>query len=281
MKVCVVVIWFNPNQKNWEVIENYLPFIDKCIIVDNSNIDNKLLIKTNTNKVIYISNLQNLGIAEALNIGCKKADSLKYKWVLTMDDDSFFDKKNYNNYLEEIKNIIKKDKNAVSFSPNFSMNKKNGYSKTNRIISSGNLVSLDVLKSLNYYRKELFLYEVDIDLSYRIFLKGYNLYEIHNVNMNHNVFDSPLKIKIFRKTYNIRRDDSPESKYYLMRNGLLMNKEYFSIRKNNFFTYYLFPLRLFLKVIFFEHNKKTKLKYLFKAISDFKKGRFGKCPLSK
>jgi rhamnosyltransferase len=279
MKVCAIVIWFNPTQKNWEVIQKYLSFVDKCIIVDNSNKDNSFLINKKFKKIVYIPNLDNFGIAKALNIGCKKAKSIGFNWVLTMDDDSFFDKKNYDNYLREVKKIIKEDKKAVSFSPNFSKNKSSPFSKVNRIITSGNLIKLSVLNSIGYYREDLFIYEVDIDLSYRLFNQGYKLYELHNIQMHHNIFDSPLKLNLFFKEYNIRKKDSPESKYYLLRNGLLMNKEYFNIRKNEFFKYYFFPLRLLIKIILFEEKKIKKLKYFFRGYIDFKKRRFGKCPL--
>ena len=65
MKIAGVTVLYNPNQEVIKNIKNYLPYIEKLYLVDNSpNKDNKKL-KINS-KIKYINNHKNLGIAEAL-----------------------------------------------------------------------------------------------------------------------------------------------------------------------------------------------------------------------
>lgn len=42
-------------------------------------------------KIQYIPLYDNKGLAVALNVGCRKAAQLDYEYVLTMDQDSYFD----------------------------------------------------------------------------------------------------------------------------------------------------------------------------------------------
>ena len=76
MNVCAVVVWYNPNKNMWKNISNYLPSLDKCIVVDNSDKDNSKLIESRSKKIIYLPNKENLGIAKALNQGCEIAEKI-------------------------------------------------------------------------------------------------------------------------------------------------------------------------------------------------------------
>ncbi len=281
MRICSITIWYNPDKEVAKTFLKNLPLTDLSIIVDNSKEDNHKLIKSNSKKIIYLPNRNNLGIAKALNIGCELAEKKGFKWVLTMDDDSFFDKEEYKRYILEIKKILLKDKKAVSFSPNIDGRKKKGGIRVNRIISSGNILNLNVWKKVGGFREDFFIYEVDIEMCYKLLSRGYHLYKICSVKMNHNIFDTPLKIKIFSKVYRIRKDDSPASKYYLVRNGLQMNKEFLRLKKEYGDLFPLFPLKLLLKVILFENQKIKKIRYIIRGYIDYKKRSFGKCPLER
>lgn len=98
MKIVAVVIWFNPNKSMFENICSYSKYVFKTIIIDNSTIDNSVLIEANEN-IEYISLNKNFGIAAALNIGYKRAEALESDWVLTMDQDSSFSDIDIKNYL--------------------------------------------------------------------------------------------------------------------------------------------------------------------------------------
>ena len=86
-----VTVWYNPSPQDVNSIKSYNSFFDKIYIIDNSSKDNGELAGQISNAV-YLPNNENLGIARALNIGCKKAMGDGFKWVMTMDQDSSWNK---------------------------------------------------------------------------------------------------------------------------------------------------------------------------------------------
>ena len=90
MKLAGVVVWYNPSKKDIKNIDSYIKAVDKLYIVDNSENGSNESKIPNSKKVEYIYQNENLGIAKALNIACYKAIKEKYKFILTMDQDSCF-----------------------------------------------------------------------------------------------------------------------------------------------------------------------------------------------
>ena len=86
MKIAAVVVFYNPSRENIKNIEKYIDTIDKLYVVDNTD-DDKIRINS-SKKIEYIKLGENKGIASALNIGAKKAIENKYKYLLTLDQDS-------------------------------------------------------------------------------------------------------------------------------------------------------------------------------------------------
>ena len=95
------------NIKKYILLENiktYSKFVDKVIVVDNSDRDNSLKdIQDST--ISYIKLNGNEGIAKGLNVGIKYAIENGYLYVLTMDQDSSFS----NNLIDEYSKNEKQD----------------------------------------------------------------------------------------------------------------------------------------------------------------------------
>ena len=110
MKVAGIVTLYNPDNEVKKNIESYLSDLDKLYIIDNTpNKDNKQVIPS-SNKIVYLPQDDNVGVATALNIGAKKAINDKYNWLLTMDQDSIFPTKDY----PKIYQLIEKYKDTYS-----------------------------------------------------------------------------------------------------------------------------------------------------------------------
>ncbi len=90
MNIAAVVIWFNPSLEFLENIKSYSKHVQKIIIVDNSDIDNSILLEE-VPDIDYIPCLKNIGVASALNVGYERALASGAEWVLSMDQDSWFD----------------------------------------------------------------------------------------------------------------------------------------------------------------------------------------------
>ena len=110
MKICSIVVLYEPENKEIENILDYIGSVDKAYILDNSiksreKIVNELLSIYGENKKIeYIHFHKNIGLCKALNYGMKLAKDENFEWALLMDSDSSFNTNVvnvYKNYIRE------------------------------------------------------------------------------------------------------------------------------------------------------------------------------------
>ena len=105
MKIEGVVVLYNPNKNIIDNIKTYINEVETLYVIDNSSEkDNSLIneIKQLSQKCLYIDNFSNKGIAYALNMGVKLAIKESSDWLLTMDQDSKFEKNDLFKLIESI-----------------------------------------------------------------------------------------------------------------------------------------------------------------------------------
>ncbi|MGL5125358.1 MAG: glycosyltransferase [Fusobacteriaceae bacterium] len=270
MKISGVVVWYNPTAEEVNNIKSYIDELNSLFIVDNSDISNLSLLDElgNKQKINYIPNYENLGIAKALNIGCEKAITEKNEWILTMDQDSSFNN-NFDTFLTSIKDKLSKNEKIAIFAPKTSILKNGGYK--NKVITSGNLVQLKAWREVDGFQEDFFIDEVDHDFSFRISKKGYSIYQFNNVIMKPKLGDSK-SFEIFGKKIFSSMNHGYIRKYYITRNRFEMIQRYPEIKKE----YLNAIMRDFIKMVLIEKNKFLKVKYCLKGYLDYKKQKFGK-----
>lgn len=266
LKICSLTIWFNPGEQEKINIESYRKDVECIIIVDNSEKENYKLIQ-HLNNVIYISNKENLGIATALNMGCKKAIELGFDWILTMDQDSSF-KTVFKDYRNKAEKMINLSNEIGLFAAKTSENEEHGY--VDSVITSGNLVRLKAFNQVEGFDESFFIDEVDHDFCNRLRKKGYKIYKFEDVILNHKIGNSRI-IRIFGKEI-IVLNHNYIRKYYISRNRFYMSKRYPEYSKD----YMKQNLIDFIKIILGEKDKIRKIKYMIKGYLDFKKNMKGK-----
>ena len=85
-KIAAGIVLYNPNAERFTAcLTKLIKQLDRIYIYDNNEISNVVI---NSNKIVYISEKQNKGIAYALNRIMEKAKEDGYSWVITMDQDS-------------------------------------------------------------------------------------------------------------------------------------------------------------------------------------------------
>ena len=302
MKIAAVTVWFNPSEKEkLKFLNNaktYEEYVEKIFVVDNSKYDNSEIVK-NLDKYIYIYNGNKNGIAGALNAGCRKAVENNFDWVLTMDQDSFFQEEQINNFIIKSKEIIANNPQIASIAPAIKNStseedlsletclksiiknqlKKiglNNQKKTitypqqtlfdykERVITSGNLINLDIWKKVEGFYELLFIDNVDFDFCYKLTRNNYKIIMFNNIFMNHNLGISQDKISLFKRKTPLENDFRL---YYIIRNLLIDNyrfpeyKQYHTeLIKKFLFDYLINTIPPFYKVI-----------TVFKAYKDYKK----------
>jgi rhamnosyltransferase len=289
-----VVIWYNPEKLGeGTAIKNILTysiFFTKVYIIDNSIEDNSKLANQIPNSR-YFPNFENLGIAKALNQGCEAAINDGHVWAMTMDQDSSWDSKYILEYINEVNRIHQIDNLARSFSPNTvhqnevhsilgtikrSFLKKREVKKKNheksefeyvdRVISSGNIINLEMWKTIGSFNNDLFINDVDYDFCYRVIQNGYKIVKIHKCNMNH--VDGEPRRSFFPHAFWYHE----ERIYYLVRNKYFILKNYPQFAEK--YKYKQTIGKLLLEKLFFLEFK--DLKYALKGISDGKHNIYGK-----
>jgi len=276
MKLAGVVIWYNPSDKDVKNIETYIDGVDKLYIVDNTegkgNKDRVLKSK----KIEYIFQNENMGIAKALNLACEKAIDDNYKYILTMDQDSSF----HNNDLEQMKDIAsKKDLSKIGIISPWHKTKLKVEKPKEKIdypldvMTSGNILNLEIYKELKGFKEFLFIDGVDIEYCLNLKKNNYKVMRINSIEMEHDLGDIFYR-KIFKKEFMCDNHNYLRV-YYMARNYRYIRKEYRDIAPE--FCDILVKIKgLIFKIIFYEKDKYRKLRSIVLGIRDYKKQKYGK-----
>ena len=165
MKLAGVVVLYNPDQKVINNINSYIDELDTLYLVDNSSTDNSTLFTHE--KVEYIPLQKNTGIAHALNVGARKAIDHNFHYLLTMDQDSMFEK----NALKNMKSIIDADeeKDQVGIYSPFHKTAisepvpEELFTSPLVVMTSGNIINLDIYKCVEGFKEWMFIDCVDFE----------------------------------------------------------------------------------------------------------------------
>ena len=278
MNYAAIIVLYNP--QNYEnVINNnlilYSSVFKNIYIIDNSQNNNSKIIQ-GLNNCIYIPLYENKGIATALNIGCQSALNDGFEWVLTMDQDSVWDKETLIKYIEFTSSILNKynDVKSVAALPNinhslvhdilsiFKSQKKSDYVFCDRCICSGNFIELNTWKSLNGFYENLFIDEVDFDYCYRLRVNGYRIIQTYNYIFNHTIGNGKKAIIPGTFKHGMFRF------YYMIRNRFYIIKKYPEFAKK--FHYKIYMIILYLQKCLLDKNRKENKKIYIKAKEDSK-----------
>jgi rhamnosyltransferase len=277
----VVVLYYPDEKELLRNVSSYLPFIDKLFVVDNTDqadlasVQLKLSGLQNTE---YIANKANEGIAAALNTGASMALENGYGWLLTMDQDSFFEEEQAEQYFSFFeKELSNKDEVAIVSPSHFRLTaiaNKEAYSDLVSVMTSGNLLRLSAWKEINGFDEKLFIDEVDHEYCYRIKKKGYRIVQMNHVFLNHQLGTKKEGGYLGSIAKRPRTIHSSRRVYFMVRNYLYVRKKYKKsfpdeFRKKDKALLVALKNNLFFSGKFIENLTSARKGYL-----DFKKGNF-------
>ncbi len=278
-KIAGVVILYFPGENIIENINSYIDQTDYLIISDNSdelNINVKSYFEKN-NKVEYIFNKGNFGVATCLNLAANKAIEKGFDYLLTMDQDS----KAPANLVDR---LFKKVTESTQFgiaSPLHS-NKFNTHLKkindseeyVNTIMTSGNLLSLKAYNSVGPFQEDFFIDYVDIEYCFRLKKYGYKVVRLNDLILEHDEGNLTIK-KMFSKVF-YPINNTPLRYYYKTRNLFYLRNLYKHEFKDLLRIEGLVYIKNIGKMILFEDHKFQKINMILTGILDYirkKKGR--------
>ena len=275
MKIAGVVVWYNPIESDINNIYSYIDYVDKLYIIDNTE-GNSNKDKINNPKIEYIFNNENIGIASALNLGANKAIEEGYDYLLTMDQDSKFN----NNDLEKLINISSKydltDVGIISPWHNTKLKVEKPVDEISYpldVMTSGNILNLDIYKKIGGFKDFLFIDGVDIEYCLNLKKNNYKVMQVNTIELEHNLGDIFYRKFLWKEfmcdNHNYIRI------YYMCRNYRYIRDNYKDIA-NEFCNRLVKIKGLIFKIIFYEKDKYRKLKSIRRGIKDYKKGKYGK-----
>jgi rhamnosyltransferase len=290
--IASVVVLYNPDDRVYDNILSFSSGVEVIYIVDNSDKKdcfNVKKLKKISEKIRYIKNEENFGIAYALNQGADLAVNDGYLWLLTLDQDSRVKPDMINNLLDYLKSNDTSKIGIISSFHEVKFSKKlpiGEYEHVLETMTSGNILNLEVFKIMGHFINELFIDSVDHEYCLRLNKNGFKVIIVNSARLVHplgdrksgrflrirNLFKMNSPLMIWR-TYN---NHNYIRKYYIVRNRFYVSKMY----KKEFPEYRKKMIRTVfdevINVIMFEHDKFTKLKSMLIGYIDYKRGFLGK-----
>lgn len=279
-KLSAVVILYNPKPETIEYIRSYLPYVDKLYAIDNSEVKSAISDQiAGFDKIVYLDNNENYGIAKPLNQACKLAIEDGFNWLLTMDQDSSFSQNNILAYINCWEGLGGKEQIAMT-GVEF-IKKENGevnctYTEVTSLITSGSMINLALFTEIGPFDEALFIDQVDLEYCYRAILKGYKIIKLNNIFFTHSLGVSSLHKSLKNLKNTSRSLHSPLRIYYITRNYFYIKSKY---KKNFSREIYESKKDLFIRLknnLLYGKQKVMVINYFLKGIIDFKRKKMGK-----
>ena len=278
--VCAVVVTFNPVSDfvpNLSLINSQ---VEHIVIVDNGSSAATLSLLDSVQEQFcctIIRNKMNLGIAAALNQGCRFAVEHDFAWIVTFDQDSTVTE----NFIQALLLDAAQVKDLGMISPRYVDRRSNNAiplpkTSSGRLITtltSGRLLRTDSYIKAGPFNESLFIDCVDIEYCLRLRSMERCIAESGNAVLLHSLGKTTFH-KVLGRNLPVT-NHSPTRRYYMTRNSLYVSFQYPRerswIRHNRLNTFIDA-----MKILLFEKQKLAKLRFMIKGIVDCLRGRMGK-----
>lgn len=268
-----MVTTYSPSCELSDRLLSLLEQVDRIILVDDSG-NNSIKLQYNSDSIIVIKNLINVGIAESLNKGVSLAGELEYKYVLTLDDDTdlSFD------YVSLLYKHLEVNGNTVGLVNGCfnSFEYASDVIKKHAVITSGSLFKYQTFVKVGGFSNEMFIDLVDFDFCLKIKKVNESVNVLTKANFKHQIGESLTGSKkilgLEFETYN----HAPFRIYYQTRNVFYILRQHFIT--NPIYCLYLSRTLLFLpfNIFLFQTEKLIKLKNYVYGVSHGFCGKWGR-----
>lgn len=272
MKLAGVVVLYQPNEEVFLNILSYVKELDVLYAVDNS--DNSLSDKwiewlKGFPNIKYKAFGENMGIAYALNYAAKRCQS--YHYLLTMDQDSAFAPGDVVKYKKKIEDLSRHDVAIYAVVPDGNPGEPEATKFEKRVITSGSIVDLSIMRQIGGFADELFIDYVDFEYCYRVSKYGYKILRFGDIFLNHHLGELKT-FKRFGRTHVLHVHNALR-RYYMTRNCVYLLRKY----PGRNFHKFKQELRIPKRILLYEDNKTEKLKAWALGFKDGILGNMGKC----
>ncbi|QKZ11937.1 glycosyltransferase [Spirosoma sp. KUDC1026] len=277
--VAGMITLYNSQPAVIDNIQFIIDQVERLYIVDNSEITDSKLVENLlaiSQKVNYISNKGNLGIARALNVAANAALADGFAYLLLMDDDSEAPANLVSELLGVYSVTSSTEIGIVAAQSDPSVPNTNSVKDVLTIITSGSLLNLEAYKSVGPFLEDLFIDWVDLEYCFRLQQHGYKVLVHDGVRLNHRLGTFQTK-RLFGLLPIRWRSHSPTRLYYKFRNSQYVMRQYRRQVPLSFVGSIYYELgRDLVKILFVETNKRIYLASIWMALNDGFRGKLGK-----
>lgn len=234
-KFACIIIWYKPSEdiiNKWKLIIDEYKENGHFIIVDNTPIE--YINKDTSCQIVdsmYICLNQNLGIAEAQNIGIRRALEMKSEYIFFFDQDSEVPPMYFKNMIEIYVRIKSKISTPLILGPkSVSINQNVDYrvkeqsnienfSIVESVLSSGSVINTEVIEQVGLMMSSLFIDQVDHEYCYRAGSKNVPTVVCNEVILHHQIGNKVINLLGINFIIS-----APFRYYYQFRNSIVLLK---------------------------------------------------------
>jgi len=220
IRIAAVTILYHPSESIIQNLLSYCRDVEVLFIMDNSDKNNPLIQeKLPFPNIVYLHDGMNEGIAKRLNQAAALAMAKGFHWMLTMDQDSYFELGAFPQFVSYINSCELKNSTAV-FGVNYAepVIGKCEFREVPLVITSGSILNLKIFEKIGYFDENLFIDEVDSEYCYRVRLSGFKILECTGINLHHLLGEIKMGRSLKSGKYTPRRLHAPIRLYYMVRN---------------------------------------------------------------
>jgi rhamnosyltransferase len=283
--VCGVVVTFRPRPEDIDNFAKLRPQVQGLVVVDNgSSQEKRSLLRAASREYNFtlIENGENLGIATALNMGVKWAQSEGHTWVALFDQDSTPPPLFIDTMLRAFDKSPRRDRIALLV-PRY-VDSRRGiplsaiYASDGSLqvaMTSGSLMPISIIRQEGWFEDCLFIGGVDYEYCLRLRSSGYSVEECADAVLLHAPADF-TECRVSGLRLFATSNYSAGRRYYRERNTIWMIRKYW--RKYPAFLLGLLSenLKDGVKILLAENDKRRKVCHMALGVRDGLLGRMGR-----
>lgn len=278
------VVAYEPDDRLVRLVGSLLDQYVSVLVVDNGSLASNHILDACEALGAEVDRVgDNIGIAAALNRGLQRAPD--HGWLLTFDQDSSIDEQ----YVASIVSSPALERQGTAMVAPKIVDRGDGtvlqgqerapgrVVEVMRAITSGALCSVTALRSVGGFRDDLFIDDVDFDVSARLTERGWRLYLDREAVLEHSLGEwTPRRLGPIRLTLT---HHSKDRLYYRYRNFVLLLRDP-AFRRDRAWVFRSAIALAYgpIKLSVFERGVPSKLNAIAEGIRDGILGRSGKRP---
>lgn len=281
-RVAGVVVTYNPDVTAvMATLESVSVQVETLFVIDNSDRTHDLAVQVaRLANVQFVDNHGNQGIAHALNVALELSAQASLNLLLTLDQDSLLPA----GYVSQLVRLLdaRHDRSVIAIAGGEYLTagvREGGPvvpsdGEVDFLITSGNLLDVDLVSKAGGFRTEFFIDYVDMDLCFRLRKRGLKVIQHPSLTFRHRVGDSQWS-KIGNVSF-VASHHSAFRRYYMTRNRLVFFKDNLSFATGFVLTDVYGLFKDTVKVVLVEDGKLSKLKAAALGLKDALLGTLGK-----